>query len=197
MNRAVFLDRDGVVNDMVYDEEEGRVTSPVSARQLRVFPFVGPSVKRLKREGFMVIIISNQPGVAKRQFAKGELDRMNRKVRASLKSAGTRLDAEYYCLHHPEALIRKYRVVCACRKPKPGLLLQAAKEHNVDLTRSYFVGDAIVDVEAGKRAGCKTILVGHLNTFLTEMIRRKGIQPDYVVPSLKEVPDLLMEESEK
>ena len=191
MNRAVFVDRDGVINDMVYDEDEGRVTSPVRARQLRVFPYVASVVKQLRRMGFEVIVISNQPGVAKRQFTLEELDKMNRKIRADLRAGGTHFDAEYYCLHHPEALLRKYRAVCDCRKPKPGLLLRAAREHQIDLSRSYFVGDALMDVEAGKRAGCKTILVGHLNTFMGSMIEQRGVVPDYVVPSLKEVPQVV------
>ena len=190
-NRAVFVDRDGVINDMVYDDEEGRVTSPVRARQMRVFPYVASVVKALRGMGFKVIVISNQPGVAKRQFTLRELDRMNGKIRAHLKAGGTRFDAEYYCLHHPEGLVRKYTMVCDCRKPKPGLLLQAADEHRIDLSRSFFVGDALMDVEAGKRAGCKTILVGHLNTFLGTLIEQRGVVPDYVVPSLKEVPALL------
>jgi D-glycero-D-manno-heptose 1,7-bisphosphate phosphatase len=191
LNKAVFVDRDGVINDMVYDEEEGRVTSPVAARQLRVFPYVASVVKELRKSGFKVIVISNQPGVAKRQFTLAELEKMNRKIRANLKAGGTHFDAEYYCLHHPEALIRKYRAVCDCRKPKPGLLLRAADEHRINLGESYFVGDALMDVEAGKRAGCKTILVGHLNTFLSGLIEERGVVPDYVVPSLKEVPGLL------
>jgi D-glycero-D-manno-heptose 1,7-bisphosphate phosphatase len=191
LNKAVFVDRDGVINDMVYDDEEGRVTSPVSARQLRVFPYVPSVVKKLRKEGFLVIVISNQPGVAKRQFTLGELGRMNRKIGAALEAEGTNFDAEYYCLHHPEALVPKYKVVCDCRKPKPGLLLRAAAEHRVNLLESFFVGDALMDVEAGKRAGCKTILVGHLNTFLTGMMERRQVFPDYVVPSLKEVPELL------
>jgi D-glycero-D-manno-heptose 1,7-bisphosphate phosphatase len=191
LNRAVFVDRDGVINDMVYDEEEGRVTSPVAARQLRVFPYVAPAVKELRKAGFKVIVVSNQPGVAKRQFTLAELEKMNRKIRANLTAGGTRFDAEYYCLHHPEALIQKYRVVCDCRKPKPGLLLRAADEHRIDLGSSYFVGDALMDVEAGRRAGCRTILVGHLSTFLTGLIEQRGVVPDYVVPSLKEVPALL------
>jgi len=79
-NRAIFVDRDGVLNDLVYDEEEGRYSSPVSARQLRVFPFVAESVKKLKDMGFLVIVISNQPGVAKRQFTRAELKRMDAKI---------------------------------------------------------------------------------------------------------------------
>jgi len=189
---AVFVDRDGVLNDMVYDREEELISSPLSARQLRVFPFAGGAVKTIRDElGFKVIVISNQPGVAKRQFTLAELGRMNSKIRKDLASKGARLDGEYYCLHHPEALVQKYRVVCDCRKPKPGLLLRAAKENDLDLAKSYFVGDGLVDVKAGRSAGCTTILVGHMSTFLTRMIEQEKAEPDFLVPSLREVPDLL------
>ncbi len=190
--RAVFVDRDGVLNDLVYSKEEGRVLSPFSADETRVFPFVAAAVKEIRDElGFKVIVISNQPGVSKRQFTLGELERMNAKVRRALAKGGTRLDGEYYCLHHPEALIRKYRAVCDCRKPKPGLLLRAAAENDLDLSRSYFVGDGLIDVEAGRRAGCKTILVGQMTTFLGSMMKKERSTPDYMVRSLKEVPALL------
>jgi len=191
-SRAVFLDRDGVLNDLVYNKEEEQISSPVRASQLRVFPFAGPSVKRMKEElGYKVIVISNQPGVAKRQFTLVELERMNRKVRSALAKTGTSFDAEYYCLHHPNALISKYRMECECRKPKPGMILQAAREHDIDLGKSFFVGDALIDVKCGRSAGCKTILVGHTATFLTQMMEKEKATPDYIVASLKEVPDLI------
>jgi D-glycero-D-manno-heptose 1,7-bisphosphate phosphatase len=190
--RAVFVDRDGVLNDLVYNEDEGNVVSPFSARQLRVFPFVPAAIKALRAElGFRVIVISNQPGVAKRQFTLAELERMNAKIRKALVARGTRLDGEYYCLHHPEALISKYKASCDCRKPKPGLLLRAAKENHLDLPKSYFVGDGLIDVKAGKSAGCKTILVGHMTTFLSRMIEQEDAAPDYMVTTLREVPSLL------
>ena len=190
-NRAVFLDRDGVLDDLVYDAEEGRSSSPVSAKELRVFPFVASSVKKLKEMGFLVIVISNQPGVAKKQFTGAELERMNAKIRKELASEGTSLDGEYYCLHHPDGLVRKLSVVCDCRKPKPGLLLKAARERNIDLGESFFVGDGLIDVEAGKKAGCKTILVGHITTFLSKMMEERNAVPDYMVHTLKDVPALL------
>jgi len=190
--RAVFVDRDGVLNDLVYDREEGVVVSPFSSRQLRVFPFVGDAVRRIRDElGFKVIVISNQPGVAKRQFSLAELERMNGKIRKELAAHGTALDGEYYCLHHPQALIPKYRVVCECRKPKPGLLLRAAEDKHLDLAASYFVGDGLIDVKAGKKAGCKTILVGHMTTFLSRAMEEEGALPDFVVHTLIDVPDLL------
>jgi D-glycero-D-manno-heptose 1,7-bisphosphate phosphatase len=191
-SRAVFVDRDGVLNDLVYNEEEGQVVSPFSSRQLRVFPFVPDAIKTIRNElGFQVIVISNQPGVSKRQFTLTELERMNEKVRRALADHGTRLDGEYYCLHHPEALIPKYRVVCNCRKPKPGLLFRASKEKGIDLAESYFVGDGLVDIKAGMGAGCRTILVGHVTTFLSRLIEKEDATPDYVVPTLREVPALL------
>ena len=180
-----------MVNDLVYDEKEGRSSSPVSARELRVFPFVAESVKKLKGMGFLVIVISNQPGVAKRQFTQAELKRMSSKIGRELASKGTSLDAEYYCLHSPDGLVKELRVTCECRKPKAGLLLRAAKEWDIDLARSYFVGDGLVDVEAGKRAGCKTILVGHVTTFLSKMMEERNATPDYMVHTLKDVPALL------
>ena len=190
-NKAVFVDRDGVLNDLVYDKQEGRSSSPVSAKELRVFPFVAESVKKLKEMGFLVIVISNQPGVAKAQFTEGELRRMNAKIAKELRSAGTSLDGEYYCMHHPDGVVKALKVSCDCRKPKPGLLLRAAREHDIDLGDSYFVGDGLIDVEAGKMAGCKTILVGHVTTFLAEMMEERKATPDYMVHTLKEVPALL------
>ena len=191
-NRAVLVDRDGVLNDLVYDRDEGRVVSPFSARQLRVFPFVPNAVKEIRdRLGFKVVVISNQPGVGKGQFTLAELERMNSKVRTALARGGASLDGEYYCLHHPDANIRRYRRNCQCRKPRPGLLLRAAREMGLDLARSYFVGDGIVDMKAGRAAGCKTILVGHMNTTLSRLIEQEGARPDYLVHSLKDVPALL------
>jgi D-glycero-D-manno-heptose 1,7-bisphosphate phosphatase len=190
-DRAVFLDRDGVLNDLEYNPDEGRIGSPLSAEQLRVFPYAGESVLRIQELGFKAILASNQPGVAKRQLTYSEFEKMNRMVRDELAKDGCALDAEYYCLHHPDALVTKYRMDCDCRKPKPGLLLRAARENGLDLGRSFFVGDALDDVKAGRAAGCKTILLGHVTTFLSKMIEKEGARPDYLLPSLRQVPGLL------
>lgn len=191
-SRAVFLDRDGVVNDLVYHEEEGRVLSPFSARELRVFPYVAQTVRTLKDDlGFKVVVISNQPGVGKRQFTYRELQRMNQKVRRALAAGGASFDGEYYCLHHPNALIQRYRTDCDCRKPKPGMLLKAAEDHGIDLGDSFFVGDSLIDVKAGKGAGCKTVLVGHASTMLTTLMEREGVNPDFMLGSLKDLPTIL------
>ena len=163
----------------------------MSAKQLRIFPYAAESVRRIRELGFKAILVSNQPGVAKRQFTYSEFQKMSEKVRKELSKHECLLDAEYYCLHHPHALVQKYKLVCDCRKPKPGLLFQAAKENDLDLGNSFFVGDALVDVKAGRAAGCRTILLGHVTTFLSSMIEKEDARPDFMLPSLRQVPDLL------
>lgn len=180
-----------MLNDLEYNPDEGRIGSPLSEKQLRVFPYAAETVMRIEGLGFKAIVVSNQPGVAKRQLTYSEFERMNARVREELAKKGCALDGEYYCLHHPDALVRKYRRDCDCRKPKPGLLVRAARENGVDLARSFFVGDALVDVKAGRAAGCRTIFLGHVTAFLSEMIEREDARPDYVLPSLRQVPDLL------
>ena len=190
-SKAVFLDRDGVLNDLEYNPKEALIGSPLSVRQLRIAPYAGEAVKKIKALGYKAILVSNQPGVAKRQLSYSEFQRMNKRVREELSKHGGSLDGEYYCLHHPDALVKKYRVDCDCRKPKPGLILRAAKENDVDLASSYFVGDALVDVKAGRAAGVKTVLLGHVTTFLTRMVEKEDAEPDYILPSLRSVPALL------
>jgi D-glycero-D-manno-heptose 1,7-bisphosphate phosphatase len=193
---ALFLDRDGVLNELVYYKEEGRVGSPLSASQLRASPYSAETVKKIRDLGFKAIVISNQPGVAKMQFSYAELLRMNKKIISELASVGTRLDGEYYCLHHPNALVAKYRKICGCRKPKPGLLIRAAEEHDLNLEKSYFVGDSLIDIKAGRAAGCKTILVGTLTDLLNRVMLEEKVRPDYIVHNISKIPNLLTNISE-
>src|SRR5487761_242242 len=190
-DRAVFLDRDGVLNQLVFNKEEGQIGSPLSASQIHVFPYVPAAVRKIQKLGFKTIVISNQPGVGKQQFTYSEFLRMNEKMRQTLSKKKCFLDGEYYCLHHPSALIKKYKMNCDCRKPKPGLLVKAASENGIDLKDSFFVGDALVDVKAGKAAGCRTILVSHMTDFLNQMMKKEGAFPDYLIGSLQDVPSVL------
>ena len=189
--RAVFFDKDGVINDLTYNREEGIIGSPRSAKELDIFPYAAPSIKEIQSSGYLTIVISNQPGVGKKQFSLREFQKMQDKVDRALSKEGCRLDGEYYCFHHPSALISKYKVDCDCRKPKPGLFFKAAIERNIVLQNSFFIGDALIDVKAGKAAGCKTILVGHYTDFLNRMMKEEDAFPDHMIPSLKEAPKLL------
>ncbi|CAP42727.1 D-glycero-alpha-D-manno-heptose-1,7-bisphosphate 7-phosphatase [Bordetella petrii] len=148
---AVFLDKDGtVLADEPYNVEPARMAYAAGARAgLRV----------LAASGAPLIVISNQPGVARGRFAPQALARVHTRLAAMFAAAGARLAGFYWCPHDPRGTVAAYSRVCACRKPQPGLLLQAAREHRVDLGRSWFIGDILDDVEAGNRAGCRTVLL--------------------------------------
>lgn len=126
MKRGVFLDRDGVVNRMVYDAEHGTVDSPANPDQLEMLPGAAEAVRALNDLGLPVIVVSNQPGIAKGKMTLALQEAITSKLQAGLAAAGAHLDGVYYCLHHPDAALPEYRIRCDCRKPKPGLLLRAA-----------------------------------------------------------------------
>jgi len=163
VNRAVFLDRDGVINAALYDPLEGKLDTPYRLEDFRLLPGVGRAVRAINEMGLLAVVVSNQPGVAKGKCDYAFLETVNAELTARLARQRAHLDAIYYCLHHPDAVDESLCVDCDCRKPKPGLLLRAAKELDIDLARSYMIGDRQADVEAGLAVGCKTVLLnGHL-----------------------------------
>lgn len=141
---AVFLDRDGTLN-----HDPGYLGD---AREFRFLPGAVEAVKRLKDAGYRVFVVSNQSGIARGFFGVDDLRRIHDRMAAGLRQKGVTLDGIYYCPHHPDAQ-------CPCRKPSPGMVLDAAAHYEIDLKRSYFVGDRHSDIETGKNAGCGTILV--------------------------------------
>ncbi|MBU0568972.1 D-glycero-beta-D-manno-heptose 1,7-bisphosphate 7-phosphatase [bacterium] len=143
-NKACFLDRDGVIN-----EEAGYIRSP---EQLKLFSFAGPAIKLLNEKGIKAIVVTNQSGIGRGYFDRKALDEIHRKLRSELAKEGAFLDGIYYCPHHPDN-------DCHCRKPKPGLFLKAAGDFDLDLGRCCTIGDKLTDLEAGREAGTKTILV--------------------------------------
>lgn len=154
-NKAIFLDKDGtLVNDVPYNVDPDRVTLlPHAVEGLRLF----------SRLGYQLLLVSNQPGVAHGYFREHALDGVWRRLDQLLNAAGVQLDGYYYCPHHANGTVSGYAQACDCRKPLPGMLLRAAAEHDVDLAASWMVGDILHDVEAGRRAGCKTILIDNGN----------------------------------
>jgi D-glycero-D-manno-heptose 1,7-bisphosphate phosphatase len=184
MHRAVFLDRDGVINELVYYPEHGIVDSPFIPEQFKLFPWVGKSIKKLSKEGYKVIIVSNQPGIAKGYLSREGFERIRGKMLSELKAQGACIDGEYYCFHHPEAKIKKLKVNCNCRKPNPGLLLEAAEALDINLSLSWMIGDGLTDVQAGKKAGCKTILLGRMKCELCNFMEEQDARPDAIAPNL-------------
>ena len=191
MNRAVFLDRDGTINAMVYNPEFGLVDSPSNPDEFRLLPGVGEAIRALNEAGFLAVVVSNQPGVAKGKCTPALLEAMTEKMRQGLAESGARLDAIYYCLHHPEAALPDYRAVCDCRKPKPGLLMRAAQELDIDLGRSFMIGDGITDLVAGQAAGAQTVLVNRRKCYLCDEMTRHQVRPNHVVADLTEAAALI------
>lgn len=193
--KAVFLDRDGVLNELRYVAEQGRVETPLTPRQFRLVPGVARGIKALQADGLHVILVSNQPGIAKGQLTPGQFEHIRQRARRLLAREHVRLDGEYYCLHHPHARRLRYRQACGCRKPKPGLMLQAARERGIELYASFMVGDGLVDVEAGQRAGCQTVLVGHTSALLTRLMDRKQLHPSHLAEDFTEAVEWILEQA--
>ena len=183
-NKAIFLDRDGVINEIVYHKDMGIVDSPFTVEQFKLLPDVGKAIKKFHDLGFKVILVSNQPGIAKDHHNLDTLEKIKTKMRNELAKKGAKLDAEYYCLHHPEAKIEKYKEICNCRKPKPGMMLKAAKDHDIDISKSWMIGDGINDIQAGKAAGLKTIFIGRLKCDICKFLDEEDAKPDFISPNL-------------
>ncbi len=175
-NGAVFLDRDGTINET----KRGNLKTP---RELKLVPGAGQSVQKLNKLGFKVIIITNQPVIARGLATKKEVERINAALTEKLSKRGAHIDAIYYCPHHPEATLRKYRKRCYCRKPNIGLIQKAIRKFKIDKRDSFIIGDSTGDVLAGKRARLTTILV---KTGQGGLDGKHKVKPDIVVSNISE-----------
>ena len=149
MTDAVFLDRDGVINRLVFFPEFGIMDSPLNPAQFRLMPGAAEAIKSFNGLGLKVIVVSNQPAVAKGKMSMELFEKVRLKMKTLLEKKGAYVDGEYYCFHHPEAKRLEFRVNCDCRKPKPGLILKAAKDFGLDTSKCYMIGDGLTDIKAG------------------------------------------------
>jgi D-glycero-D-manno-heptose 1,7-bisphosphate phosphatase len=191
--KAVFLNRDGVVNELVYHREKGIIDSPFTVEQLRILHGVVEAIKNLQKEDHKVILASNQPGIAKGNLSQETFEEIRQKMKETLARGGVSIDGEYYCFHHPEAKVESLRVICECRKPKPGLLLQAAKDMDIDLSKSWMIGDGLTDVKAGKRAGCRTVLLGRIKCEFCPLMDEEDARPDFIASNLMEAAQYILD----
>ncbi len=191
---AVFLDRDGTIN-----EDVNFLSSP---EQVILIDGSAEAIKEMNELGLKVIVFTNQSGIARGYFTEDDLHKIHSRLDELLSQSGARIDAYYYCPHHPTEGNGKYKVECECRKPKDGMLQRASREHNIDLKKSFVVGDRCADIKAGKTAGATTILVltGHGHQGY-EKCKRENLEPDFVARDLKEAVQIikkcLMERKEK
>lgn len=185
-SRAVFLDRDGTII-----EDRGYISDP---DQVELFPGAAEAIRRLSEADYRVVVVSNQSGVARGLFDEDALAGVHGRLEELLSEHGAALDEAYYCPYFdgPEATVEKYRRDSELRKPRPGMLIQAARELNIDLDGSWMIGDLPTDVEAGRRAGCRTVLLdGAEGRDSSEASRATHAARD-----LAEAADILLSESE-
>ena len=192
--KAVFIDRDGVINELVYHQEEGIIDSPFTVKQFRLLPGVGEAIKKFRDTGYKMILVSNQPGIAKGHMSQKTSGEIREKMKEELAKDGAFLDGEYYCFHHPEAKVEEFRANCECRKPSPGLLLQAARDMDLDLSLSWMIGDGLTDIQAGKEAGCRTILLGRMKCELCNLMDAEDARPDAIASNLNEAVQFILEQ---
>jgi histidinol-phosphate phosphatase family protein len=192
--KAVLLDRDGVINRLIYHEDAGVVDAPFVPSQFRLFPRVPEAIRSLNDLGLKTAIVSNQPGIAKGHLSRDTLNLFERTMLRDISQAGGRIDRIYYCLHHPEARVPEFRQSCQCRKPALGLLQDASRDLNVTLDQCYMIGDGISDMQAGNRAGCRTIFVGRWKCEICQFAEGDDIHPRLVARDLWEASELIAAE---
>ena len=147
MNKAVFFDRDGVLNEEVgylFEVEKFRWTTDAI-----------DAIKFCNEKNFLVIVVTNQSGVARNFYTEDDIKKIHDFMQTDLKKFSAHIDAFYYCPHHPEGVVEKYKKICDCRKPKPGMIFQAAKDFDIDLKQSILFGDSQRDIESANNAGLK------------------------------------------
>jgi len=172
-NRAVFVDRDGTMA-----EDVSYCSCP---EDFNLFPATARAIRLLNEHDFKVIVITNQSGIGRGYFNEETLAQIHDKMRSDLAKEGACVDAIYYCPHHPDDN-------CDCRKPKPKLVLQAAKDFNIDLRHSFLIGDLQIDIDLGKAIGCHSILIGDSDSIRTD----KNVQPDAIVADILEAVQVIL-----
>ena len=176
---AVFLDKDGtLVVDVPYN---------VDPALIRLTRGAGEGLRMLRDAGFRLFVVSNQSGVARGFFSEEALGPVEARVRHLLRAEGVQIEAFRWCPHHPQGTVDRYRTACDCRKPRPGMITSLAAGHGIDLARSWMVGDTPGDVEAGRLAGCRTILVGGADA-------DSALTPDHVALDLAEAARIIVAE---
>lgn len=180
--KAVFLDKDGtLIPDIPYNVNPDLITLKDGVIE---------GLKLLQIEGYVFIVISNQAGVAKGYFKYDELEKVKLQIDKYTEAEGIHIESYYFCPHHSEGKIAEYTKACECRKPKPGMILQAAKDFDVNLAASWMIGDILNDVEAGNRAACQSILINNGNE--TEWLKGSFRTPSYVAADFLEAATFII-----
>lgn len=189
--KAIFLDRDGVINPPCGRDALGHPESPLSLAEFRIFPFIAEAVKMANRMNFLVIVATNQPAIAKGKMSIFDLELMHDYLLSRIKQKGGKISKIYTCLHHSDrdqVVVRRLLKNCQCRKPNSGMLQKAKRDFGLCLAESWMIGDSWKDVVAGKEVGCKTVLVSPTKENLAQC------DPDYTAKNLIEAMKIIRKE---
>ncbi len=159
MKKAVFFDRDGVINKLVYNPVTCQYESPHREEDLELFTWSVQAFRALQQNGYLLFLISNQPSFAKGKTQLERIQEIHAKFHGILRSEGIIFTEYYYCYHHPQGIVKEYAYDCPCRKPKPYFVLKAIVEHGIDESSSWLIGDRDTDIICGREAGLRTILI--------------------------------------
>lgn len=187
--RAVFVDRDGVINELIADPVSGRPESPLRVADVRLIDGAAVALQELSHAGWLLVGVSNQPAAAKGRVSLDEIMAVHGRVMTLLEAQGVHFDRFELCPHHPDGTVGELTAVCDCRKPAPGMLLAAAEEFGIDLMRSWMIGDTDNDIQAGQRAGCRTVLVANTGSAHK---RAGAAAPTATVPNLVAAAALIL-----
>jgi len=189
-SRAVFLDRDGVINRNVLNPASGAWESPLLPEQFEMIPGAVPAMRRLLDAGFLLFVVSNQPNYAKGKASLETLQAIHDRLLDILNQSGIHISAFYYCLHHPEGVVPAYSGHCHCRKPLPFFLYQARDAFDLEMSHSWMVGDRIADIQCGRAAGTRTIRI--FNEGEGNLANSDQVKTDFLVSGLAAAAEIIL-----
>jgi D,D-heptose 1,7-bisphosphate phosphatase len=186
MDKAIFMDKDGtLIKNIPFN---------IEADKIELYKDVPSAIRKLKEYGFKIIVVTNQPGIAFGYFNENEFKNFVNFFYKFFSEQGCEIDGFYYCPHHPDGKDKTYGCECSCRKPAPGMILKASEDLAIDLSQSWMIGDILHDVEAGKKAGCRTILIDNGNE--TEWVLTKNRNPLFIAKKVIEAAGIIIRHTE-
>jgi D-glycero-D-manno-heptose 1,7-bisphosphate phosphatase len=188
MNKAIFFDRDGVINKLVFNPETNEYESPHEVKDLELMQNVLEPIKMLYDSGYHLFVISNQPSYAKGKTTLENIKEIHLRLQNMIGDHGIIITEYYYCYHHPHGIVPEYSGECECRKPKPFFINKAKDDYDLDLSQSWMIGDQDSDIECGRAAGVKTIMIRNEHS----RKKRGSSSPDYSVDNLSESINLIL-----
>jgi D-glycero-D-manno-heptose 1,7-bisphosphate phosphatase len=188
MSRAVFLDREGVITELVLNPRTGEYEPPHDPLDLKIYPEVIETLRVIQSAGFELFLISNQPDYAKGKTSLKNLQSVHLKLDEILIDMGIYFRQYFYCYHHPHGIIPSHSYDCECRKPKPFFLFYASRQYDINLNQSWMIGDRNSDIECGKNAGTKTILIQNPHT----QKNLRDSNPDFLIRRINEIPRIII-----